>query len=139
MEEYWNQFLNWINTVGRFASFQPYPGNRIAPPAEVRYANSHKIAGSRPGFPMSYDVEGIEADSNGGGLSSLMSHQQRPAKIIRYITEPGDTVYEEYPESALKYGLDYRYSRKASTKKPRGNNYKVLKRRYNTAEQLAKE
>ena len=63
----------------------------------------------------------------------------RPAEIYRYSPEPGDTVYVEKPTRAdSKYGLIKRSERRASTKNRRGKEYDVLKRRFETAWNLAK-
>ena len=141
MGEYWNQFLNWLNVVGsRFAGMD-YPGNRIAPKAEDRYANSELFEGSISGFPTSHSIQGVrQIQSGNGGLSSLMSREQRPARIYSYINEPGDTVITEQPESSLKWNMfDYYYPRTASTKNRKGNTYKILSNRLKIAKKLAKK
>ena len=139
MGEYWNQFLDYINTIGRFLAYQPYSGTRLAPPAEQRYANSHRIDETVTGFPFSHKAQGIEQDQQRNAFD-IFNSESRPAKILRYISEPGDTTYIEYPESDKTFGgfIDYRYPRKASTKNQRGKTYKTLRKRYNTAEKLAK-
>lgn len=140
MGEYWNQFLNWLNVVGSRMAYQDYPGQRIAPRAEDRYANSEPFEQTIPGFPISHKVQGVrQVQDKGGAFGSVFSHQQRPAEIFSYVAEPGDTVIEERPESALKWGLiDYYYPRKASTKNPKGDTYKILSKRLRTAKKLAK-
>lgn len=141
MEEYWNQFLNWLNVVGSRLTYQDYPGQRIAPRAEDRYANSIMFEESIPGITGSRKVKGVrQLNNSGNALSGAFSSQRRPAQIFSYINEPGDTVIEEHPESALKWGIfDYYYPRKASTKNQKGNTYKILSRRLKTARKLAKE
>ena len=139
MGEYWNQFLNWLNVVGSRLAYQDYPGQRIAPRAEDRYANSEMFEDLEPGFPISHRVQGVrQIQDNRNALSGIFQERPRPAQIYSYVREPGDTVITENPESARKWGLDYYYPRTASTKNPKGDTYKILSRRLRTAKKLAK-
>ena len=144
MGEYWNLFLNWLDSVGqRYANYQDqaymdrqklYP---VAPKAEDRYANSRYETGYAKGFPMGYSTEEIEQERQ----RSSIFDQKKGAKIYRYIKEPGDTVYaEDSPQyDALGGLLISKSTRKASTKRPRGTEYETLKRRWKIAKKLAKQ
>ena len=152
MEEYWNQFLNWLNSVGyRYNNYirqreakqdREYQDNMrnypVAPRAEDRYANSWYGEGTEAHFPMSHITEQITQRKNPSEGISLFN-DFRPSSIYRYVKDPGDTVYvEQTPYETLGGALIRNYERRASTKRPRGNEYNVLKRRWNTARKLAK-
>ena len=144
MGEYWNLFLNWLDSVGqRYANYQDqtymnkqklYP---VAPKAEDRYANSRYEPGYTMGFPMGNPSEEIVQEKKRNGVFD----EKKGAKIYRYVKDPGDTVYvEESPQYDMLGGLLYgRSIRKASTKRPRGTEYETLKRRWNIAKKLAKQ
>lgn len=144
MEEYWNLFLNWLSSIGqRYADYQDqkYMNNQKlyprSPRAEDRYAESTYGIGYNASFPMGYPIEEIKQDHGDKGFFDT----KKPARIYRYINEPGDTVYaEDSPQYDILYGAARRHStRKASTKRPRGDEYEVLRRRWNIARKLAKE
>ena len=62
-----------------------------------------------------------------------------PAHILRYIPINGDTTYVELPEAqSYMFMPTARYERSASFKNPKGEEYNILKRRFNTAWGLAK-
>ena len=144
MEEYWNLFLNWLGSIGqRYNDYQDqrymekqklYPR---APKAEDRYANSRYEEGYSRTFPIGYSTEEIIQDRQKQGIFD----QKKGAKIYRYIKEPGDTVYvEDSPDYDLLGGaLIGHATRKASTKRPRGDEYETLKRRWKIAKKLAKK
>ena len=119
MGDFFEYFWNWVKNNN--------PNNRIAPPAEKRYANSTK--GKRR--YAWYDADYVKQDKKAGVMGS--SH---PAEILRYVQNPGDTAYVEIPDDDPRY-LSMRKERRASTKYPRGNEYEILKRRFNTAWNLA--
>jgi hypothetical protein len=61
-----------------------------------------------------------------------------PAHIKRYIPSDGDTTYVELPEAhSYLFRPTVRYERKASFKNQKGQEYNILKRRFNTAVQMA--
>ena len=61
-----------------------------------------------------------------------------PASIRRYIPSNGDTTYVELPEARLHmFKPTARYERTASFKNQKGQEYNILKRRFNTAVQMA--
>ena len=113
-------------------------GNRVAPKAEVRYANSKKY-------------------TNGDGIVDANINYQNPTRVVyqdapylkyvpasisEVIAAPGDTIYTETPEVQrfARFGLFRPIPRKrsASTLHPNGQEYEILKRRFNTAWNLAK-
>lgn len=103
-----------------------------APKAEDRYANSTAIPNAKYGwYPAQKVVQNTKSGLMGGGML--------PASITRYIQSPGDTVYTELPEAQSRmFRPTIRYERSASTKNPKGQEYNILKRRFNTAWNLAK-
>lgn len=123
MDEYWNLFLQWLDGHSPFGQ---YSGKRIAPRAELRYADSKKSK-RKYGW---YDADVIHKNKKKDILGG-----DRPAEILRYVQNPGDTVYVEYPESTGALSV---YPRSASTTNQNGDLYRILRNRYNIAESLAR-
>lgn len=124
MGEYWNLFLDWLNQIGAQNTL------RTAPSVEERYANSIRNSNDRYGW---YNAESVQQNIP----TSTLMNIQRPAKMYRYIPSEGDTVYTEYPDINKRFG--YIKPRTASTKRRRGKEYDILKRRFNAAWKLAKD
>lgn len=125
MEEYWNQFLQWLGLVGQQQQ-QP----RIAPRAEDRYANSYR---HYPGD----DVFDPMIPGTKHSVIQDTTWRYRPAWIMRNIND-GDTVYTENPEQKRRISHQA-VKRRASSKDKNRSEYNILKRRFNTAWKLAKE
>lgn len=137
MGDFLNQFLYWLS-MNQSENKQLLPR---AERAEDRYADSERFTGRVPGkyWFDDYNTEGVRQNYNGPVGPFMFKSDAMPAEIYRYIPEEGDTVYVEKPtRSDSKYGLIQRKRRKASTKKPKGDEYDILKRRFNTAWNLAK-
>ena len=115
MDEYWNQFLNWISSI--YQDQTP----RIAPRVEDRYAESYR---KQPYEDMGRTVSGVIQRKRPG---------RKNASIGRYISDT-DTIYKEYQDN--KYGTrtsPYIASNKDKNKKK----YKELKDRYDRAWEIA--
>jgi hypothetical protein len=137
MGDFWDQLMYWLST-NQTSNKQLLPR---AERAEDRYANSERYFGEQPGKYIlgSWPTQGVRQNYTGPVGDLMFRSDVMPAEIYRYIPEQGDTVYVEKPtRSDSKYGLIQRRSRKASTKNPKGNEYNILKRRFDTAWRLAK-
>lgn len=125
MGDFFEYFWNWIKSNN--------PNNRIAPPAEKRYANSTKGKRRYAGNEADY----VKQSSNAGIMGSA-----HPAEILRYLDERGDTVYVETPDDNPSAGrhpyISIRKPRRASSRNKFDNEYDILKRRFNTAYNLAR-
>ena len=126
MEEYWNQFLNWLGFVSQQQQ-QP----RIAPRAEDRFANSRRYYEGDDVF------NAIIYPGSNRGVMQDTAWNYRPAWIMRNINN-GDTLYVEKPEQKRGFNKDA-VRRQARSKDKNRKEYNILKRRFNTAWNLAKE
>ena len=131
MEEYWNLFLNWLNSLGELnqqRNIMP-----LAPRAEDRYANSFRINSDDPWFSNNINYN---QNSEKAGVFQEAPYSMSPAYITREI-QRDDTLYRESPEYK-KASFVIAKKRTATNKDKNKNEYNTLKKRFNTAWKLAK-
>ena len=122
MDEYWNNFLNWLNNIVN-------PPIRIAPRVQDRYANSYRA----------YSDDDVFDPTIPGEKRSVLTKKQpwwRQGFIMQNIND-GDTTYTERPNQ--KMGFNRNRIRKASSKDKDRREYEILRRRFNDAWRIAND
>ena len=127
MGEYWNQFLQWLGFVG-----QQQQQSRIAPRVEDRFANSYRYYEGDNVFNT------LKYPGSNRGVMQDAAWNYRPAWIMRNIDNNGDTLYVENPEQKRGFNRSTK-RRSASNRDKNRKEYDILKRRFNTAWNIAKE
>ena len=122
MEEYWNQFLSWLNSMAN-------PQVRLAPPVSERFANSYRAYPDDPVFDET--IPGVKRS-----VITNPRNWWRPGYIMQNVND-GDTVYTEKPPQ--KMGFNRNKKRTASNRDKNRREYKTMERRFNDAWQIAKD
>ena len=112
----------------------PKGGLPTAPKAEDRYKNGFRKTNGDPYVDHKIKFSG----SNVKAVIADTPYNIIPAAITQQITKDGDTIYTETPEYKRFSFRLFPVKRNASFLNPKGNEYEILKRRFNTAWNLAK-
>ena len=124
MEDFFENFWNWLVNKNQ--------KKRIAPLAKDRYKNSKKLEDS-------YFRDDIKYQSgNNSGVKEDVPYLQRTPSIITRQAFDNDTIYRETPGHERFALIGMPVIREASYKNPKGDEYEILKRRLNTAWNLAR-
>lgn len=107
--------------------------NKYAPRTDWRYKNGTRVT------DYSNDVKYANNRSTRGVVGTGLNYWDYAyPSIVETVIAPGDTMYVETPEYERFSLRGNPVRRTASTKNPKGNEYNVLKRRFNEAWDLAK-
>lgn len=127
MEDFFSYFWNWLKRN------QSDKKVRMAPPAEKRYAKSKKLYPNDPYFENDIRYKNGE---NYGVLEEVPYMEKTPSMFTKQVFD-NDTIYKETPGQKRFSLRGFPKTREASYRNKRGNEYEILKRRFNTAWGLA--
>ena len=123
MEEYWNQFLSWLNSISN-------PQVRIAPLVKDRYANSYRV------YPEDDYAWDSTVPGEKKGVVTNPRNWWRPGFIMQHVNN-GDTTYTEKPEQ--KMGFNRTRKRIISNRDKNRREYEIMRRRFNEAWNIAND
>lgn len=120
-------------TAEEIAKLSVQDFNKYAPRTDWRYSNGTRIDdySNNVNYANNSSTRGVV----GTGLNYL---DYTYPSIVETVIAPGDTMYIETPEQKRFSLRGAPIKRTASTKNPNGNEYNILKRRFNEAWNLAK-